>query len=394
MKFELKTISEILKYRKKSALAVSIIIFLVIVGFFMSRGNSKQARVVDQSNDLSYKKNRIIVNTGQEHLLDSNRMLLQKIDEMREDNKNALEVFSEKIKRLEAKASVPQTKRTLVEAMEDTVKQQLSANAKIKTVGVAKNGKKKRSSSRSVYRGKKTRGKIIYDVKLKKSRPETLPIPSGSYVKGKLLTGTESSEGAAAPVLIQLDYANVLPNRTSLDLTGCFMLAKTKGNLSIERVEMKAYNISCISKSGKLYEEKIKGFIVDDKDNSFAIKGKVNSKRDRAALMAFGSEVVNGIASVIQASGMTSVINPLGGIQHSVNRNITKTALAGGISRGAQTITDWYLNHANSLKPTINVGSGQDVWVVMMETARIPKSHFANRKKTINANMKVYGRKR
>jgi len=41
-------------------------------------------------------------------------------------------------------------------------------------------------------------------------------LPVGSYVKAKLLTGVEAPEGNPYPVLLQLDFANILPNKKSL----------------------------------------------------------------------------------------------------------------------------------------------------------------------------------
>lgn len=144
----------------------------------------------------------------------------------------------------------------------------------------------------------------VKDVAVEKS--EGIVLPAGSYVKAKLMTGIEAPEGKTYPVLLQLDYAYIVPNKKRLDLSGCFMIAKSQGDLSTERVQMQAIKLSCVSKEGRMFEREVSGFIADDKDNSFAVIGTVNSKQDRVAAMAFLSKVVEGVGKALQQSQTTS----------------------------------------------------------------------------------------
>lgn len=201
-------------------------------------------------------------------------------------------------------------------------------------------------------------------------------LPLGSYVKAKLMTGVEAPEGRTYPVLLQLDFAYIVPNQKKIDLSGCFMIAKSQGDLSTERVQMQANRLSCVSKGGKMFEREVSGFVADDKDNSFAVIGSVNSKQDRVAAMGFLSAVVQGIGQAIQHSQATQTMNPLGGSQSMVTGNQMEYIGAGGAASAAGQVTQWYLKQAQNLLPTINVGSGQDVWVVMQETVQLPAEYF------------------
>lgn len=223
-----------------------------------------------------------------------------------------------------------------------------------------------------------------------KSAPESLGvvIPPGSFVQAKLLTGIEAPEGKALPVLLQADYAFVGPNKTRIDLSGCFLIAKSTGNLSIERVEMQATKLSCVSKSGKMFEREVNGFVADDKDNSFAVMGSVNSKQDRVAAMAFLSSIVEGIGKAIQQAQTTTQANALGGSTSIISGDETKYMLAGGASSAASTITQWYLKQAQNLLPTINVGSGQNVWIIMQDSVPLPNWYF--KKASTNSPMFSY----
>ena len=147
----------------------------------------------------------------------------------------------------------------------------------------------------------------------RKSKKMAVKIPAGSFVKAKLLTGIEAPEGKALPVLLQADYAFIGPNKSRIDLTGCFLIAKSTGNLSIERVEMQATKISCVSRSGRMFDAQINGFAADAKDSSFAVMGRVNPKQNRVASMAFLSSVVEGVSRSLQQAQTTHQKDAMGG---------------------------------------------------------------------------------
>jgi conjugal transfer pilus assembly protein TraB len=201
-------------------------------------------------------------------------------------------------------------------------------------------------------------------------------LPVGSYVKAKLLTGVEAPEGNPYPVLMQLDFANILPNKKSLDLRGCFMIAKAQGDLSTERVQMQATKLSCVSRSGQMFERDINGFVADAADNSFAVIGTVNTKQDRVAAMAFLSSIVQGVGQAIQMAQTSEQTSPEGTSRRTLTGDQGKYIAAGGASTAAGMVAQWYLKQAQSLLPTINVGSGQDIWVVMNETVALPQEYF------------------
>ena len=225
---------------------------------------------------------------------------------------------------------------------------------------------------------------VSFPVESKGKEEMSVKIPSGSFVKAKLLTGVEAPEGKAIPVLLQADYAFIGPNKSRIDLTGCFFIAKSSGNLSIERVEMQVTKISCVSKTGRMFDRKINGFVADAKDNSFAVMGKVNSKQSRVAAMAFLSSVVEGVGKSIQQV-QTTTENTARGITSMISGSQGKYMVAGGAGNAASQVTQWYLQHAQNLLPTINIGSGQDIWLIVQDTVALPSWYFKKTKKKSSA---------
>jgi len=165
------------------------------------------------------------------------------------------------------------------------------------------------------------------------------------------------------------------------------MILKAQGDLSTERVQMQADKISCVSKSGKMFEREINGFIADDKDNSFAVMGTVNSKQDRVAAMAFLASIVEGVSKSIQQAQTTQTTNAVDGSQSVLTGDQSKYIVGGGIGNAAGRVTDWYLKQAENLLPTINIGSGQDVYVVMGSTVELPREFFKQTRRNTDENI-------
>ena len=218
---------------------------------------------------------------------------------------------------------------------------------------------------------------VSFPVKKEDKKESTVTLPAASFVKGRILTGVDAPSGKAYPTLIVLDYAFAAPNNYRVDLSGCAMIAKAQGDLSTERVQMQLDKLSCVSPfTGKMFERQVNGYVADQQDNSFALSGKVISKRKGAMTAAFLSSIVEGLSKSIQQKQTTSTVNPLGGSQSVVTGDQTKYMVAGGLANGASQITQWYLNHAKSLLPTIRVGAGRDIWLVVTDTVDLPNEYF------------------
>ncbi len=218
----------------------------------------------------------------------------------------------------------------------------------------------------------KKKSMVSYPVKTKKKKT-TVAIPSGSYVKASLMTGVRSPEGKLLPSLLVLEEAYTSPNSSGVDLSGCFALAKTQASMSTERIEFQVYKLSCVSPDGKMIERKINGFVVDGKDQGFAVQGELQSNQSRVATMAFMNSIVNGIGEII-----TRKAQNIGGGNPDSNRNVI---VQQGATGAANQVAQWYLNQANNLAATLNVPAGGSVYVVMNDKFTIPKSFFNSRKK-------------
>jgi hypothetical protein len=207
-----------------------------------------------------------------------------------------------------------------------------------------------------------------------------ITLPTGSYVKAKLMTGIDAPEGKTYPVLLALDYSYIGPNKHKVDLSGCFIIAKSSPSMATERINFQATRLSCVSKKGKFFERKISGFVADYQDNTFAVKAELNSKQGRVAKMAFLKTIVDGIGEIIGRKAKN-----IGG----KNPDSANVLVQNGAQGAASKVSDWYLKQVTSLMPTLSVNSGQDVWIVMQEKVLLPNDFFRKNQRR-NSNEKVF----
>jgi hypothetical protein len=196
---------------------------------------------------------------------------------------------------------------------------------------------------------------------------------AGSFVKARLVSGVEANTIEPYPVLLQLDHAFTGPNRTSVDLSHCFVIAKAKANLSTERVLMETERMSCVLSEDRPYEARIKGFTAG-MDSTFGSTGTLISKQGQVLLAAVLASVAKNAGEALASAQQVTEAT---GLEHAATAtNVTgnKAAFVAGRSvvDGAAMVADWYLNYAKQLLPSIAVGSGADVHVVLLESVQVP----------------------
>lgn len=203
-------------------------------------------------------------------------------------------------------------------------------------------------------------------------------LPAGSWVRAKLLTGVQANSKFAYSVLLQLDYAYTGPNLSKIPLQGCLIVGGATSDLSIERVIISPHTLSCVRDDGENIQRPVKGFVAGQ-DSSNGLPGVFDSKQSKVFLAAALAGIVKGASEAYEiAHTETNVLTSSAGSQ-AVTKNFTgefrDLALAKGLGGPAEMVTQWYLEQAKSLLPTIHVGSGQDVWIIMTDRVDVPDLH-------------------
>ncbi|MGE0633637.1 MAG: TraB/VirB10 family protein, partial [Pseudobdellovibrionaceae bacterium] len=386
--------------KKPVFVGLSVVGLLLIVNL-IGMGSEKENRLMERGTTVSFQNGRILNDRESTFYYGKERLLSQKAQAMFEGQSKLEARLAELEKKLqEANAG---------QAPQNSGKSDIGPTLPVQNIGVASSTEvlpiaqtpiqlygaptedATHLPTRGRVRGIKSKGPdlIAFPV-MNATKSEGVVLPSGSYVKAKILTGVDVPEGKTYPVLMVLDFSYVAPNDHKIDLSGCFMIAKAEGDLSTERVQMQATKMSCVSKKGKMFEREVNGFIADDKDGSFAMKGQVNSKQGRVAAMAFIAGVVEGVGKAVQASQTTQSTNPLGGSSSMLTGDTGKYAVAGGASNAAGMVAQWYLQQAQNLAPTVAIGSGRDVWIVMKDKVNLPEEFFKKERKAQDEGIYSY----
>jgi hypothetical protein len=388
---------------KPILVGVGVLAVLLLVNLLSFRGSSEN-RVVERAASLSFQDGRILNDRESTYYYGKERLLSQKAQSML-DGQTKLEArlaeLEKKLQEAKVQPSTPANPDAGQTALPQTdvigvagkslptpVDPALQAYASTDNF---EGGQASPLVGRQIKRVRSAKGPDLIAFPVKSDvRTEGVMLPSGSYVKAKILTGVDVPEGKTYPVLMVLDYSYIAPNDHKIDLSGCFMIAKAEGDLSTERVQMQATKMSCVSKKGKMFEREVNGFVADDKDGSFAMKGQVNSKQGRVAAMAFMAGVVDGVGKAVQAAQTTQSTNALGGSSSVLTGDSSKYMLAGGASNAAGMVAQWYLQQAQNLAPTVAVGSGRDVWIVMKDKVNLPEEFFKKERNSSNEDIYSY----
>ena len=219
-------------------------------------------------------------------------------------------------------------------------------------------------------------GTLVYAVSKEAALDETTTVlPAGSFVKARVVSGVEANTLEPYPVLLQLEYAFTGPNKTKVDLSNCFMIAKARANLSTERVIMETDTLSCVRENGEHFKASARGYTAGE-DSTFGSTGTFISKQGQVLLAAVLASVAKNAGEAVAAAQQTTMVaaGGLGAAQTATNVTGDQAKYIAGRSvvDGASMIAQWYLDYAKQLVPSIGIGSGQTVHVVMLETIRVP----------------------
>lgn len=152
------------------------------------------------------------------------------------------------------------------------------------------------------------------------------------------------------------------------------MIAKAKGNISNERVYGETTKISCVRESGEYVEKEAHGYIVGE-DATFGAIGPVVSKKGQAIAAAASLSAIKGIGEAVGLTESSSQTFSTGSVIEktaSVTGNKAAVVLGKAGMEAASLLAQEAIEQARTFQPSVAIGSGRNVWVVMLESVDIP----------------------
>ena len=204
-----------------------------------------------------------------------------------------------------------------------------------------------------------------------KKKGRTVYLPP-SFMEANLLTGFDAatsgtSKNSPEPLLLRIKTPAVLPNDIKAELSGCFVVAEAVGRLYKERADVRLVSLSCMSNEGKaVIDAQVKGFVTDA-DSKVGLSGRVVSRMGAATVRAIVAGLFEGAGDALKASATTTSTSPLGSTSTIDGSQVGKSALGTGLSQGAQTMSDFYLDLVKQTTPVIEVGAAKKITVIISE---------------------------
>jgi conjugal transfer pilus assembly protein TraB len=205
-----------------------------------------------------------------------------------------------------------------------------------------------------------------------KKKGRTVYLPP-SFMEASLLTGFDAATSSGAkggnsePLLLRIQTPAVLPNDIKANLSGCFIIAEAVGRLDKERADVRLVSLSCLSNEGSaVIDTPIKGFVTDS-DSKVGLSGRVVSRMGAATARAIIAGFFGGAGEALKAAATTTSSSVLGTTNSVEASQIGKYAVGGGLSEGANTLQDFYMNLAKQTTPVIEVAATKKITVIVSE---------------------------
>ncbi len=205
------------------------------------------------------------------------------------------------------------------------------------------------------------------------AEPEGVYLPSGSFVRGTLLTGVYApvDQNNPLPVLIRLNEAFYGPNETRVPLEGAFVIGKATGELNSERALIQAVTLSAVLSDGKEFQHQGNVGYVTDIFGELGLKGVVVRNTGAQMAAAFMTGFMGGGSQALAESQTTSQTTTGGRVVRNVTGDVGKYAAFSGLAQSASQMSKYYADQLNAIVPAVRVEAGVDVYLIILEGVRI-----------------------
>lgn len=200
-------------------------------------------------------------------------------------------------------------------------------------------------------------------------REDDMWIPSGTFIKARLLSGLVAPTGTRAsqnphPVLLELLEDGMGPNKIRLPMKDCFVVGSAVGDLSSERALIRTEALSCVRPDMTTVDIDMKGYVAGD-DGIAGIRGTVVSKQGSLIAQSLLAGFAKGISDVMRFQSSSVVMTPTGIMQSIDPNQAVKGGALGGVGNSMDRLAHWYISLAEEIFPVIEVSAGRTVDVVV-----------------------------
>jgi conjugal transfer pilus assembly protein TraB len=245
------------------------------------------------------------------------------------------------------------------------IQEELKKEIEQKAVELKKNGPKQSMTTVWEQPAKKEGRNVLYE------------IPAGTVLKAVLVSGADCSVAVQKPtgpnmVLLRPLDNGQLPRKVRVPLKGSILIGNAIGDLSTERVYIRAERLTLVEKSGDFVETEVTAYISGE-DGREGMRGVVVDRSGQIITRAAFAALLQGMGQ-----GVESTFNA----QHNSkeNSNIPAWQLFGQISQNSAAhggatalgkLADYYIKRAEQLQPAIQIAAGRVVDIVFTKSVKV-----------------------
>lgn len=199
-------------------------------------------------------------------------------------------------------------------------------------------------------------------------------VPAGSVMSGILITGLDAPTQEEAkrepfPVLINITSDTMLPNDFRVNMKECFVIAAGFGDMSSERVYLRAESLSCVTRQGKVVEAKLNAYATGE-DGKAGLRGRLVSKQGKLiarSLLAGFLEGLSGAFDVNPVPVLSTTSTAETQYQSVYNSKALQGAAVAGSSKALERIASFYLKLAQDMFPVLEVDAARRVDLIVTQ---------------------------
>jgi len=212
----------------------------------------------------------------------------------------------------------------------------------------------------------------------KEEKHVSFEIPAGTIVKAILVSGADCSVALQKPtgpnmiLLRPLDNGK-LPRNVRVPLKGSIIIGNAIGDISSERVYVRAERMTLVERNGSFVETEISAYISGE-DGREGLRGVVVDRSGSIISRVAFAAVLQGIGETLQGTLNNQTIEKLAQTNSSktiLNIDMLRNSAFQGGGAAFNKLSEYYVKKAEQLQPAIQIAAGRVVDVVFTKTVKI-----------------------
>ena len=204
-------------------------------------------------------------------------------------------------------------------------------------------------------------------------------IPAGTVVKAVIVGGVDCNVGVQRPIRLNMMLLRPLdngklPRSVRVALKGTTIICNAVGEISSERVFVRAERMSKVERNGSFIETEISAYITGE-DGREGIRGPVVDRSNLVMANAATASFLEGVSQGIQGALNNQTIQKLAEANRPSKTILDVDMLRNSGMQGGSTalnkLAEYYIKRAEQLQPVIQIDTGRIVNVIFTKSVKI-----------------------